>query len=144
MLPPIRQGEFGSRKVFGRVEAEVFDKELSLRPDCIGYTENETLMWIEFKRTHEVDVKKAGKIISAKIDCVEIDLNSCELDPIKVRSFIEGSSEQRKWIYNHEHPYSFQINEKKADIQYTDFDDDYEFERRISCIVHIVNERTWK
>lgn len=142
MLPPIRQGEFGSQKVFGRVEAEVFDKELSLRPDCIGYTENGALMWIEFKRTHEVDVKKAGKIISAKIDCIEIDLNSCELDPIKVRSFIEGSSEQRKWIYNHEHPSSFQINEKKTNIQYEDFDDDYEFERRIFRHIAIDEQNT--
>ena len=91
MLPPVRQGGTEKRTVFGKVEIEVFDRELSLRPDCIGYTENGCIMWVEFKRSHEVDIKKAGKIISAKIDCVEIDLNSCELDPAKVKSFIENS-----------------------------------------------------
>lgn len=109
MLPPIQRNGTGRQTVFSNVELEVFDKELSLRPDCIGYTGNGRYIWVEFKRTHEVDVKKAGKIISAKVDCVEIDLNSCELDPIKVRSFIESSNEKRKWIYNHENPQTFQV-----------------------------------
>lgn len=97
---------------FSNVESEVFDKELSMRPDCIGHMENNRSIWIEFKRTHEVDVKKAGKIISAKIDCIEIDLNSCEceLDPIKVKHFIEYSHTGRKWIYNCERPNAFQSN----------------------------------
>lgn len=142
MLPPIQRNGTGRQTVFSNVEAEIFDKELSLRPDCIGYTENGRFIWVEFKRTHEVDVKKAGKIISAKVDCVEIDLNSCELDPIKVRSFIESSSEERKWIYNHENPQTFQVYEKNSHVQYHDLDDGYDFSQRIPRHIAIDEQNT--
>lgn len=142
MLPLVQQNKTGSRIVFNKVEEEVFNKELSLRPDCIGYTENGQIIWVEFKRTHEVDVKKAGKIISAKIDCVEIDLNSCELDPIKVRDFIENSYEGRKWIYNHENPQTFQFYEKNSNPQYHDYDYDYNLEQRIPRHIAIDEQNT--
>ena len=83
MLPPVLQNGIETQKTFEKVEIEIFDKELCLRPDCIAYTEKDQFIWVEFKRSHEVDVKKAGKIISARVDCIEIDLNSCELDPKK-------------------------------------------------------------
>lgn len=142
MLPPITRGANGEHQVFRNVEAEVFDKELSLRPDCIGYIGNSGLIWVEFKRTHEVDAKKAGKIISAKIDCIEIDLNSCELDPIKVKNFIENSGEKRKWIYNKENSRLFQLNENNSNAQYRDFNDDYEFERKIPRHLAIDEQNT--
>ncbi len=142
MLPPIQQSWTGRQTVFCNVEVEVFDKELSLRPDCIGYIENGRFIWVEFKRTHEVDVKKAGKIISARVDCVEIDLNSCELDPIKVRNFVESSSEGRKWIYNHENPQIFKVYEKKNGIQYHDFDDGYCFGQRMPRHIAIDEQNT--
>lgn len=82
---------------FDRVEVEFYDKDTQLRPDCIGYYDEKSL-WVEFKRTHAVDTKKRGKIISAHIDCVEIDLNGCPLDPIVVKDFITNSAENRKWI----------------------------------------------
>lgn len=126
MLPPARQGLSVKQVVFDRIDVEVFDKELSLRPDCIGYTGN-GIIWVEFKRTHEVDVRKAGKIISAKIDCVEIDLNSCELDMEKVRTFIESSDEMRKWIYNHENPNPFPIYEINNNFIHSDFDNHYDY-----------------
>ena len=140
MLPPVQQGGIGKQMAFGKIEVEVFAKELSLRPDCIGYTEDDCVIWIEFKRSHEVDVKKAGKIISARVDCVEIDLNSCELDPTKVRSFIESSCEERKWIYNHENPQTFQICDKNSKTQYHNIDNEYYHGQRMSR--HFaVNER---
>lgn len=142
MLPPIQRNGTGRQTVFSNVELEVFDKELSLRPDCIGYTGNGRYIWVEFKRTHEVDVKKAGKIISAKVDCVEIDLNSCELAPIKVRSFIESSNEKRKWIYNHENPQTFQVYEKNSHTQYHDSDDDYDFGQIIPRHIAIDEQNT--
>ena len=108
MMPFTEQSVKEQQIVLKRVDLEVFNKELLLRPDCVGYTENGRVLWVEFKRSHEVDVKKAGKIISAKIDCVEIDINTCELDPIKVRNFIEDSSKNRKWIYNHASFLSFE------------------------------------
>ncbi len=80
-----------------RVEVEFYDKDTRLRPDCIGYY-GDKVIWIEFKRTHAVDTKKRGKIISAKIDCVELDINSCELDPEAVRKFITEQNDNRLWI----------------------------------------------
>ena len=68
-----------------------------MRPDCIGYYGDKKI-WIEFKRTHAVDTKKKGKIISAKIDCVELDLNVCTLDPDVVRNFIINETQNRIWI----------------------------------------------
>lgn len=72
-LPDRCDGTKGDLLKLDRVEIEFYDKETRLRPDCIGYYGNKVI-WIEFKRTHEVDKKKKGKIISANIDCVEIDL----------------------------------------------------------------------
>lgn len=142
MLPPVRQGGTEKQTVFGKVEIEVFDRELSLRPDCIGYTENGCIMWVEFKRSHEVDIKKAGKIISAKIDCVEIDLNSCELDPAKVKSFIENSGERRKWIYNHENLHPFQFYEKNNYVQYYNFGNGYNLGQRMLRHIAIDEQNT--
>lgn len=75
---------------------------MKLRPDCVGYYGGKSL-WIEFKRTHEVDAHKAGKIISARIDCIEIDLKDCEQDKENLREFITQNSENRKWIYSSEY-----------------------------------------
>lgn len=87
---------------FDRVVAEKNYTELKLRPDCVGFYGSKYL-WIEFKRFHEVDAQKAGKIISARIDCVEIDLNKCEQDKEKLREFITQSAENRKWIYSEQY-----------------------------------------
>ena len=96
-LPNRLDGKHGEVLKLDRVEVEFWDKDTHLRPDCIGYY-GENVIWIEFKRTHAVDTKKKGKIISAKVDCVEIDLNGCELDPEAVRKFITKSTEHRIWI----------------------------------------------
>lgn len=96
-LPNRYDGRQGEQHRFDRVEVEFYDKDTRLRLDCIGYNEDKSL-WIEFKRTHAVDTKKRGKIISAHIDCIEIDLNGCPLDPVAVKEFIMNSVENRKWI----------------------------------------------
>ena len=87
---------------FESVDAEKNFPELKLRPDCVGYYGGKSL-WVEFKRSHEVDAQKAGKIISAHIDCIEIDLNECGQDKEKLREFITQSSEKRKWIYSEQY-----------------------------------------
>ncbi len=97
LLPKRQDGRKAELLHFDRVETESYDKETKLRPDSIGYY-NGTCLWIEFKRTHAVDTKKRGKIISAHIDCIEIDLNGCSLDPLAVKDFIVNSSESRIWI----------------------------------------------
>lgn len=96
-LPDRSDGTKGDLLKLDRVEIEFYDKETRLRPDFIGYY-GDKVIWIEFKRTHEVDKKKKGKIISANIDCVELDLNYCHLDEQDVRKFITEEKEHRIWI----------------------------------------------
>lgn len=84
---------------FDKVETERNFPDLKLRPDCVGFC-NGKQFWVEFKRSHEVDSYKEGKIVSARIDCIEIDLNGCEQDKEQLREFITQSSEKRKWIYS--------------------------------------------
>ncbi len=96
-LPDRFDGRSGELHHFDHVEVESYDKDTGLRPDSIGYNGDDCL-WIEFKRTHAVDTKKKGKIISAHIDCIEINLNGCQLDPIAVKEFLINSSERRTWI----------------------------------------------
>lgn len=108
MLPPVYDNVQNNVVVtFSKVEVEYYDKTLSLRPDCVGYTDTGEEFWIEFKRTHEVDSKKAGKIISAQKECIEIDLNECELNPITLQNFIEKEVRNRKWIYTCKRPKSW-------------------------------------
>ena len=44
-------------------------------------------------------VEKLWTKQAAKIECVEIDINACPLDPLKMKEFLEESSENRQWIY---------------------------------------------
>ncbi|MEE1227307.1 MAG: competence protein CoiA family protein [Bacteroidales bacterium] len=90
--------------ILDTVKEEYYFKELELRPDCIGYY-GEDIIWIEFKRTHAVDQKKKGKIISAKINCIEIDINSCDLNYSTIEDFLTKSEENRIWIYNNDLQY---------------------------------------
>ncbi len=96
-LPKHPDGKKDRLQQFDKVEVEYYDKETNLRPDCIGYY-GDKCIWVEFKRSHPVDKDKKEKIISARIDCIEIDLNNCLLDPIELSDYIINSSEGRKWI----------------------------------------------
>ena len=84
---------------FDKIDVECTDIETNLRPDCIGYYGDKKI-WIEFKRTHAVDEEKKAKIIAAQVDCIEIDINSCELDYDAVRKFIKDNKTCREWINN--------------------------------------------
>lgn len=108
-------------RLFKSIEVESYDKELSLRPDCVGDTAGQKL-WVEFKRSHEVDTDKAAKIKSAKIECVEIDINACPLDPLKMKEFLEESSENRQWIY-----FKGQESSKSEHTSYSHISKDYSF-----------------
>lgn len=96
-LPDRLNGQKGELLRLDKVDVEFYDKKTGLRPDCVGYY-GDKVIWIEFKRTHAVDAKKKGKIISARIDCVELDINGCDLDPDAVRKFITEDSFNRIWI----------------------------------------------
>lgn len=113
--------QVGGVRLFKSIEVESYDKELSLRPDCVGDTAGQKL-WVEFKRSHEVDTDKAAKIKSAKIECVEIDINACPLDPLKMKEFLEESSENRQWIY-----FKGQESSKSEHTSYSHISKDYSF-----------------
>lgn len=99
MLPAL-QGESVARQLeFDSVEPEMRDPKTGLIPDCVCYYGGQKL-WVEFKRTHEVDTRKAEKIRNAKIDCIEIDINVCEINKEAVRKFIVEESNNRIWVYN--------------------------------------------
>jgi len=116
--------QIGGVRLFQSVIVESYDKELSLRPDCVGNTAGQKL-WVEFKRSHEVDTDKAAKIKSAKIECVEIDINACSLDPLKMKVFLEESSEDRQWIY-----FNGQESLKSEHASYSHISEDYSFPTR--------------
>lgn len=113
--------QVGGVRLFKSIEVESYDKELTLRPDCVGDTAGQKL-WVEFKRSHEVDTDKAAKIKSAKIECVEIDINKCPLDPLKMKEFLEESSENRQWIY-----FKGQESLKSEHTSYSHISKDYSF-----------------
>ena len=113
--------QVGGVRLFKSIEVESYNKELSLRPDCVGDTAGQKL-WVEFKRSHEVDTDKAAKIKSAKIECVEIDINACPLDPLKMKEFLEESSENRQWIY-----FKGQESSKSEHTSYSHISKDYSF-----------------
>lgn len=115
---------------FDEVKSEVHYPELKLRPDCVGYY-GDKVLWIEFKRSHEVDVKKKGKIISAKIDCIEIDINGCQQDFDEVKTFLTDSDSSRIWIYNSEYQYSSPSEGKKRNITQFDYESEYKRDRLI-------------
>lgn len=96
-LPARFDWQSGEARHFDRVEEECYDKETGLRPDCIGYYGDKKL-WVEFKYAHAVDEGKKEKILSAHIDCVEIDLGKCEQDEVALKKFITKSAEDRIWI----------------------------------------------
>lgn len=100
VMLPVLTGESEAKQLeFDSVEQEARDPQTGLIPDCVCYYNGQKL-WVEFKRTHEVDSKKAEKIRDAKIDCIEIDINTCKIDKETVRTFIVEDSTNRIWIYN--------------------------------------------
>lgn len=102
IMLPLIQGESDAKELeFDSVEQESRDPETGLIPDCVCYYKEQKL-WVEFKRTHEVDTKKADKIRNAKIDCIEIDINVCinKINKEFIRHFLVEESTDRIWVYN--------------------------------------------
>lgn len=129
MLPSFASSE--SRQLcFDEVKTEVYYPELSLRPDCIGYY-GDKFLWIEFKRSHEVDSKKKGKIISAKIECIEIDINDCLQDYDELKNFLIECDSSRIWIYNSQFQDSSPSEGKKRNVTPFDYDSEYKNDRQI-------------
>ena len=83
------------------VVVESHDDATSWRPDCIGRYGDMTI-WIEFsrKRDHTINWKTKEKLASRDVDCLEIDLNECELDPKQVEDLLINQPGHRVWILN--------------------------------------------
>lgn len=127
-LPDRLDGRKGELLKLDRVEVEFYDQDTHLRPDCIGYY-GDKVIWIEFKRTHAIDTKKRGKIISAKIDCVELDINSCELDTEAVRKFITEQKDNRIWIRDMQTKPRYAGFASSYNLDYIGYCDNYGFKR---------------
>lgn len=83
------------------VDVETHDDTSSWHPDCVGRYGDKTI-WIEFsrKRDDTINWKSKEKIASREIDCLEIDLNECELDPKQVEDLLINQHGHRFWIFN--------------------------------------------
>ena len=119
IMLPLVQGESEPKLLeFDSVAQESQDQNTNLRPDCVCYYGVHKL-WVEFKRTHEVDTNKTNKIREAKIDCIEIDINKCEFNKESVRHFLLEESEDRIWVYNSKSnqtkTWDFRDSRKKAE-----------------------------
>lgn len=132
-LPDDLDGYRGDLLKFDRVEVEPYDPNTHLRPDCIGYY-GDKFLWIEFKRTHAVDTIKRGKILEARIPCVELDLNSCSLDKDSLHKFITEEREQRIWIKENGQCANSAMCDNRNYLRYSYDDDNYE-SRKNWCIL---------
>ena len=100
IMMPILDGESEAKQLkFDHVEPEYWDEKTGLIPDCLCIYGSQKL-WVEFKRSHEVDTRKTEKIKNNEIDCIEVDLNECPIDKESVRHFIVEDSKNRIWVYN--------------------------------------------
>lgn len=103
MLPPLNDHLMGTF-ICTNVVSETNDEGTGLRPDCICFS-GEDELWVEFKRSHEVDSKKAEKIQKARKNCIELDLNvfnDQNFNKEKFREFIVNCHEHRIWVYNND------------------------------------------
>ena len=99
MLPPSNSGQFPSGSVrITNVEVEKWDERYGIRPDAEGIMENGERLLIEFYFSHKVGGKKYQVIVDNNLKCIEIDINYQELDKGKLKEFLSGSDEGRKWI----------------------------------------------
>lgn len=100
MLPCSQDLDKADILEFRDVDIEKVDDVSNLRPDCTGYYGDNKYIWIEFKKTHAVNLIKKEQIISLKKNCIEIDLKNCELAPKAVSEWITNRNDYRKWICN--------------------------------------------
>ena len=80
------------------VEIEKWDDRYGIRPDAEGIMDNGERLLIEFYVSHKVDGKKRQIIVDNHLKCIEIDINYQALDKVKLKEFLTGTDEDRKWI----------------------------------------------
>lgn len=80
------------------VVTEKKDKDFGFIPDAEGIMENGERLLIEFFVSHKVDNNKRKKILDNKIKCIELDINSLDLNRTVMENFICNEEDGRKWI----------------------------------------------
>ena len=99
MLPKSNGSHFPTGSVRIRnVEIEKWDDRYGIRPDAEGIMDNGERLLIEFYVSHKVDGKKRQIIVDNHLKCIEIDINYQALDKAKLKEFLTGTDEDRKWI----------------------------------------------
>ena len=99
MLPTSNGSHFPTGFVrIHNVEIEKWDDRYGIRPDAEGIMDNGERLLIEFYVSHKVDGKKRQIIVDNHLKCIEIDINYQALDKVKLKEFLTGTDEDRKWI----------------------------------------------
>lgn len=80
------------------VVTEQRDPVFGFIPDAEGIMENGERLLIEFYVSHKVDSNKRKKILDNNLKCIELDINSLDLDRSVMESFICSEEDDRKWI----------------------------------------------
>lgn len=92
----------GSRLLaFERVEEETILNDQALRPDIIGYTNEEKIL-VEIAYSSFADELKKAKLAEHKLKAVEIDLHDFppeQFDPIAVTHAVCHAVDRKTWLY---------------------------------------------
>lgn len=80
------------------VMTEKMDEAWGFIPDAEGIMPNGERLLIEFLVSHKVDDKKRTIIIDHNLKCIELNINSVELNRDRMKEFIMGTAEDRQWI----------------------------------------------
>lgn len=105
MLPKSNGSHFPTGSVrIHNVEIEKWDDRYGIRPDAEGIMDNGERLLIEFYVSHKVDGKKRQIIVDNHLKCIEIDINYQALDKAKLKEFLTGTDEDRKWIVSMPQP----------------------------------------
>lgn len=80
------------------IQVEKKDETWGFVPDAEGLMENGERLLIEFFVSHKVDQKKRQIILENGLKCVQLDINSVELDRIKMKYFLFDTTDNREWI----------------------------------------------
>jgi hypothetical protein len=109
------------------VETEVdYTKNgITVRPDAI-LRRKDSLIFVEFYKSHKVDLEKEEKLKKIGISTIEIDIN--KIKPLKngepnvhaLRELIEESAKKRVWIVNTKQDQLLDIRREKAKKAYED------------------------
>ena len=93
------------------------DQELFI-PDAICVI-NKKELFVEFAKTHFVDLEKTTKIRKGESACIEIDIRDQPLDEDHLKEFLTKQTPEKYWIYN---PRLEAEYNRKVEIKHAEFE----------------------